>query len=495
MVKLMLLGTKTWHSWSGPTDIRPVFRPKQEADFGFRLSESSEVEIIQPTQDADNNGLRVQLKSSSIKPESDTNIELKPKVEPEQKPKVDPSPEPRSQAKRKLDCVELPRLPPAWRRAWEKDLARERARKRRAAARAVQLPTPEPSSRPATPEYDVDLGPAPRRYVVIAGTRLPVSPMLDTMFYWVYERHQLFLKRLQGLPPPWTNDVILQKYRFTNVSRTYDRATQFLIRKVINIGDQDHEELFFRVVLFRLFNRISTYEYLEEHCGPLTIENFNIKEWTRALSKLRLSKSSLYTAAYQVNWPDFGAETDNKPSHQKHFILIKRMLRDRLPNKIRACRTLKNAFELIREYSSFGNFTSYQLALDLNMLPEVNYNQDAWAPAGPGSRNGLLKMFGPGVRGIETEAMLYLLSIQDEHWRRLGVDMNTPVHGPGLCPPKIGLPEMEHALCEVDKYSRERHPEIRLNSGKVPKNIKHTFDADRATQPITRDLPLKWQSM
>ncbi|KAG9088769.1 hypothetical protein FS749_001914 [Ceratobasidium sp. UAMH 11750] len=488
MPRLMLLGTNTWGSRGGPSDGLPTFRPKEESEVKPRLSEPR---IPEPTQDPrvepHNLGLRVQSKPTTTKSEPDT--------KPEPKAKIEPTPEPPRRPKRKFDCVEIPPLRPTWRRAWEASLAEERElrERERRDARRIGLPTPEPSSRPATPE--VDLGPAPRKHVVISGVRLPVSPMLDTMFYWIHERHQLFMRRFQGLPPPWTDDVILQRHRFTNVSRTYDRATQFLIRRIINVGDQDHEELFFRVVLFRLFNRISTYEYLEEHCGPLTIANFRIKEWTRALLKLQGSKTALYTAAYQINWPNFGAETANKPSHQKHFILIKHMLQDKLPSKIRGCKTLKRAFEIIREYPSFGNFTSYQLALDLNMLPEINYNQDAWAPVGPGSSNGLLKMFGSGVKGIETEAMLYLLSIQDEQWRRLNVDMDTPIHGPGLCPPKIGLPEIEHALCEVDKYSRERHPEIRLSGAKVPKSIKHAFDADRALQPVTRDLPLKWQNL
>ncbi|KAG9103035.1 hypothetical protein FRC06_000436 [Ceratobasidium sp. 370] len=478
-------------------DGLPTFRPKEEHEVKTSLSEPLSRELTQDQRtEPDNLELRVQTKPTTTQPKLDTT--------PEPKPQIEPTPEPPRRPKRRFDCVEIPPLRPAWRRAWEASLAQERERRERErraaraarAARRTGLLTPEPSSRPSTPE--VDLRPAPRKHVVISGVRLPVSPMLDTMFYWIHERQQLFMRRFQGLPPPWTDDVILQRHRFTNVSRTYDRATQFLIRRIINVGDQDHEELFFRVVLFRLFNRISTYEYLEEHCGPLTIANFRIKEWTRALLELQDSQDSrtpLYTAAYQINWPNFGAETANKPSHQKHFILIKHMLRDKLPSKIRACRTLKRAFELIREYPSFGNFTSYQLALDLNMLPEVNYNQDVWSPVGPGSRNGLLKMFGSGVKGIETEAMLYLLSIQDEHWRRLGVDMNTPIHGPGLCPPKIGLPEIEHALCEVDKYSRERHPDIRLDGTKAPKSIKHPFDADRALQPVTRDLPLKWQNL
>ncbi|KAJ1308472.1 hypothetical protein OPQ81_004176 [Rhizoctonia solani] len=252
---------------------------------------------------------------------------------------------------------------------------------------------------------------------------------------------------------------------------------------------------FFRTVLFRLFNRISTYEYLERRCGPLTVANFNIPTWSAALTKLQNKGNSLYTGAYQINWPNFGPETANKPSHEKHFILIKHMLDDGLPRKMTKYTRLRAAFESILAYPSCGQFISYQLALDLNMLPEVNYDQDTWAPVGPGSLRGLLKMFGPGVKGIENEAMLYLLSIQDQHWQRLGVDMNRPVHGPGLCPPKIGLPEIEHALCEVDKYSRIRHPKINLAGSNVPKTIKHRFKEGLATQPVTCDLPLKWQKM
>ncbi|KDN48104.1 hypothetical protein RSAG8_03120, partial [Rhizoctonia solani AG-8 WAC10335] len=316
---------------------------------------------------------------------------------------------------------------PSLRRAWERELARERARHRIQLRLVHRTPllTPPTSSRSPSPELGS---------VVIAGVRLPVSPMLDTMFYWIHERHELFLRRLQGHPPPWTEDAILRNHRFTNVSRTYDRATQFLINRVINVGDQSHQELFFRTVLFRLFNRISTYEYLERRCGPLTIANFNIPRWSSALTKLQNEGNSLYTGAYQINWPNFGAETANKPSHEKHFILIKHMLDDGLPGKIRGYTRLRDAFESILVYPSCGQFISYQFALDLNMLPEVHYDQDTWAPVGPGSMRGLLKMFGPGIKGIESEAMLYLLGIQDQHWHRLGVDMDRPVHGPGLCP-------------------------------------------------------------
>lgn len=300
-----------------------------------------DVEVIEISSDDD---LEVEPIKSELKRESGPNLPVRTRP-----------------TRRKFDCVEIPPMDPVWRRALERSLARERAQQQRPEhhrlTRREPLLSPPASSRSSSPEL---ARPPARRFVVIAGVRLPVSPILDTMFYWIYERHELFLRRLEGQPPPWTDDVILRNHRFTNVSRTYDRATQFLIRDVINIGDQDHEELVFRTILFRLFNRISTYEYLERHCGPLTIANFNVKRWSVALRRLQRTGAPLYTGAYQINWPNFGAETADKPSYEKHFILIQHMLHDGLPEKLRNSVRIQDAFNCIRIYPSCGQFISYQ---------------------------------------------------------------------------------------------------------------------------------------
>jgi hypothetical protein len=300
--------------------------------------------------------LKIDLKVDAVEDE------LKPELEDDVPVRTRP-------IRRRLDCIEIPPMQPIWRRAWERALAREREQRgpERRLIHRTSLLSP-PTSRSPSPKPGLA---QPRKFVVIAGVRLPVSPMLDTMFYWIHERHELFLRRLQGQPPPWTDDVILRHHRFTNVSRTYDRATQFLIRNVINVGDQDHEELVFRTILFRLFNRISTYEYLQRHCGPLSVANFDIKKWSAALTRLQRTGARLYTGAYQVNWPNFGAETADKPSHEKHFILIKHMLRDGLPEKLRSYSRLKDAFNSIRLYPSCGQFISYQYVSNNRFDPLV----------------------------------------------------------------------------------------------------------------------------
>ena len=53
---------------------------------------------------------------------------------------------------------------------------------------------------------------------------LKLTP-LERFLYWVRERHAIYLKKSAGLPPPWTDDEILQNYAFTNPYREHDRTT------------------------------------------------------------------------------------------------------------------------------------------------------------------------------------------------------------------------------------------------------------------------------
>lgn len=61
-----------------------------------------------------------------------------------------------------------------------------------------------------------------------------------------------------GEPAPWTSDPVLTDRRFTNAYRVSDRVSQYFIRHVAYEGDQAPEEVAFRVLLFKLFNRIGT---------------------------------------------------------------------------------------------------------------------------------------------------------------------------------------------------------------------------------------------
>src|SRR5713226_7864614 len=90
------------------------------------------------------------------------------------------------------------------------------------------------------------------------------TAVFDTFWRFAFERQEVFFRRVAALPAPWTRDPVLRSYRFTNVYRAADRVSQYLIRRVIYEGDQSEEEVFFRTLLFKIFNKIETWEILQE---------------------------------------------------------------------------------------------------------------------------------------------------------------------------------------------------------------------------------------
>ena len=90
---------------------------------------------------------------------------------------------------------------------------------------------------------------------------LPKSTIIfDTYWKFAFERQNIFFKRLEcphGYP--WTKDDVLCSYKFTNAYRASDRVSQYLISNVIQKGSQKNDEVFFRIILFKLFNKIETW--------------------------------------------------------------------------------------------------------------------------------------------------------------------------------------------------------------------------------------------
>jgi hypothetical protein len=55
----------------------------------------------------------------------------------------------------------------------------------------------------------------------------------DLYWYFACERQNIFLKKLNGESAPWTDDKILQEYKFCNSYRINDRVSQYLLKNVV----------------------------------------------------------------------------------------------------------------------------------------------------------------------------------------------------------------------------------------------------------------------
>ena len=316
------------------------------------------------------------------------------------------------------------------------------------------------------------------RTVTIAGRDLQPTEVFDTYWCFAAARQQIYEARLAGQAPPWTDDPILASHRFTNCYRAADRVSQFLITQVCYRGDQSWEEVFFRTLLFKIFNRVSTWRLLSSQLGPVSWDGYSFDAHDGILQDQLAAGERLYSAAYIMPSPPLG-ETRK---HGNHLRLLELMMRDCAPDKVANATSMKAAFSVLTEYPGLGAFLAYQYLIDLNYATGLAFSEMEFVVPGPGARDGLRKCFGPAASGIEAELIRYMADTQDEHFARLGLAFT------GLRGRPLQLIDCQNLFCEVDKYARVAHPGIVGLSGRT--RIKQAYRRD--ITPLIAWFPPKW---
>jgi len=311
----------------------------------------------------------------------------------------------------------------------------------------------------------------------------PTEPtvIFDTYWRFAVERQAIFFRRMKGSPGPvWTEDSILQAYKFTNAYRASDRVSQYLIREVIYEGDESPEELFFRIMLFKLFNKIETWEMLCRELGGVSYSQYSFKAYDNILTKAMNRKQPIYSAAYIM--PSGNTAFGRKRKHRNHLKLIEMMMEDRAHDKIACSSGMAAAFDIMRSYPTIGDFLAYQFVTDINYSPLTKFTEMEFVIPGPGAKSGIKKCFNSLGGLSESEIILRVAQRQKEEFARLGLNFQSLGSWP------LQLIDCQNLFCETDKYSRMAHPEANGPTGRT--RIKQKF---RATmEPIRYWYPPKW---
>jgi hypothetical protein len=318
---------------------------------------------------------------------------------------------------------------------------------------------------------------ARRSFRISSRVVLPTTPVFETYWHFAYERQEVFFRRLSGDSAPWTDDDILRTFRFTNVYRASDRVSQYLIRHVIYEGSQSVDEIFFRIFLFKIFNRIDTWEHLVNGLQQPTWETFDFARYDRLLDDLMRRGERIYSAAYIVPPPDLGRVR----KHSNHLLLLMMMMRDKVPDRLATSRTMRESFELLRSYPSLGDFLAFQFAIDLNYGPFMNFSEMDHVVAGPGARSGIRKAF-EDTGGFDDEDIIRAVTEQASREFEVRGLLFRSLWGRAL-----QLIDCQNLFCEVDKYSRVAHPEA---AGLGRRRIKRRFDGPQT--PVDHWYPPKW---
>lgn len=298
-------------------------------------------------------------------------------------------------------------------------------------------------------------------------------PDFQAFFDYAKERHLIYLKKQMGAPRPWTEDPILDHYKFTNVYRQLDRVTIWYNKHVRDQYLNDPARLLLATVIFRWFNRVTTGEALfvnkygpgNETAFELFFKNgcYDISTLKDAILK-HCDKGPYVTGAYIIKTPEGYTKLDGVLAIIHRFCTASRLFINGRTYSFAAMAShlnshqerLQDVWSWFTEFEYLGDFTAYELVCDLRYSPLLRNAPDTmtWANPGPGAMRGLNRIHG---RELKTKANRERF-IQE--MREILLMSNN-----GLWPKNLGpsweMREVEHTLCEFDKYQRVLHEEGR----------------------------------
>ena len=283
-----------------------------------------------------------------------------------------------------------------------------------------------------------------------------IQEELDRYLYWQVERENIRLqKEVSNFPPPWTDDPILQQYKFCQVFREDDRTTRWF-KKHIREPMRDSTDVLMATVIFRWFNWIPT--------GRTLIKHDLLTNWDRKKAIEEISKQDKWvTGAYIVKSPNGMdkvtgvAECISHMWERKNYMIEK--LEEAAENN---SSTLKYCWDLLREYPYMGPFMAYEVVTDLRFTYLLQGANDkySWANAGPGAMRGLNRLTGRPLDFCQRSHNWCneMIALYDIAVHNLPTNITFRNDLP------YELREIEGGLCEFDKYSRIYKGEGRTRS-------------------------------
>lgn len=300
--------------------------------------------------------------------------------------------------------------------------------------------------------------------------------------YWRFaaRRQWAFERRFGGQPRPWSDDPIIERFKFCNVFRAADRISQYMIREVACAPYQDGAaNRLFRIIAFRTFSQSNTWNGLCWRLGgPPALEHLRSGAFEAALDDIKRESGGLYTGAFILcATKAFGYDE----KHRNHVALFKHMFFERsIAQELLNADSLAAIVRILETFPLTGPFMSYQIAIDLNYSDLINFDEDDFTQAGPGALRGIKKAFIDTGDYAPSDIIKRMVDLQELEFHRLDLPFN------GLWGRRLHAIDCQGLFCELDKYCREAAPELSSSRSR----IKARFIP--SPELIRFCFPLKW---
>lgn len=284
---------------------------------------------------------------------------------------------------------------------------------------------------------------------------------------WALARERLRLKKAQGGMPPWSDDPILNQYRFCNVRRRDDKVSKWLLENVLNQQDRFDPWTFIQwTALCRWINWPPT---IHDCINVGYVQTGGIG-WASVAKQIELRRQNgmkAWTGAYIIRAPSKkgGYAGWNKSKFVTEVVVrdglagIKHTLLDTLDGA-----RAEDVYNVLCTIPNWGTFMSGQVVADWTYCDLLSRAGDlfTWAPVGPGSRRGYNRMMNLPLATAAPKPAQWSEQLQE--WRSDIVRALGEAIGTDAYINSVTLHDVQNCLCEFDKYERTRLGEGRPRS-------------------------------
>lgn len=248
---------------------------------------------------------------------------------------------------------------------------------------------------------------------------------LRTFFDIMRERQRIWVKRtLLGKPAPWTNNPILRDYKYTNVYRELDRASQFAIKNILT-QETTIEEKLFKLMVFRFYNQPDSFR---QNGGLIDLPSYETwkkggmaKLWMQTVAQRK--KSNPWHTAYMMNMA-FAPKLEkpwSQPGLYKDWAYVN-IVFDKIYEVIPALVDIlqkaskpQDIIEVLERIPACSTFQSHEFYVDFTYFERyspggaiMKFDANDFTNVGPGAALGLRLIF-PSLKPNEQEDAIYLL--------------------------------------------------------------------------------------
>lgn len=295
---------------------------------------------------------------------------------------------------------------------------------------------------------------------------------MQRFYDFVTERYKIHIRKdVLHKKAPWTNDGVLQQYKFCNVRREHDRQSQYIIKNISTNPCLSLEDKIVNSFYFRAWNNWDTMKDLGGPWAAKDLYSSQMKQQIRPIYQelaIEDPDRKWWSSAYNQGgtkqawrYPNPNEKINKEYDIPLRVFHIGPWLKEHnTVEKLLNANDQKVAFEAIKEIQGFADFLAYQVFVDLTYIKEFPFSENEFVIAGPGCKKGLDYLF-DDYDGMSPEEALFWLRNNVDHifskimapngqyWDSRELFIDLPEYD--RC---LNIMSLENCMCELAKYIR-----------------------------------------